>query len=179
MKRDLERVCQGHHAHVPLEGQIPGGGGARSRAAENYPPALAKALAQMMVVDDDRDEADDVMVFGDEDAEMEQPMEVEKMPETSEGLDVSGSSAVPEDEKVAKNKALKTRVGARVFSYVARLHKNLGHPSPEVLHRMLDRNSGNIRRSRCSQRVPVSQMPRTQTACWSSTCSWLDGQNIQ
>ena len=138
MKRDLERVCQGHHAHVPLEGQIPGGGGARSRAAENYPPALAKALAQMMVVDDDRDEADDVMVFGDEDAEMEQPMEVEKMPETSEGLDVSGSSAVPEDEKVAKNRALKTRVGARVFSYVARLHKNLGHPSPEVLHRMLD-----------------------------------------
>ena len=40
-------------------------------------------------------------------------------------------------ENVTKNKALKAEVGNQVFSYVARLHKNLGHPSPEVLQRML------------------------------------------
>lgn len=38
---------------------------------------------------------------------------------------------------LTKNKALKAEVGSQVFSYVARLHKNLGHPSPEVLQRML------------------------------------------
>ena len=47
----------------------------------------------------------------------------------------------PEEDKdremVKANRGLKKKVGARAVDYVARLHKNLGHPSPEVLVKML------------------------------------------
>eukprot|EP00435_Cladocopium_sp_Y103_P026497 s171_g6.t1 len=50
---------------------------------------------------------------------------------------VNLDSAPEPAENVTKNKALKSAFGNHVFSYVAGLHKNLGHPPPEVLQRML------------------------------------------
>lgn len=40
-------------------------------------------------------------------------------------------------EMVRANRELKRQVGPRPVDYVARLHRNLGHPSPETLVRML------------------------------------------
>ena len=79
-------------------------------AAEDDAPASALDLAQ-----------------GDLDLSPEVP------PQGALELDLAPEPA----ENVSKNKALKAEVGNQVFSYVARLHKNLGHPSPEVLQRML------------------------------------------
>eukprot|EP00438_Fugacium_kawagutii_P024723 Skav235563 [mRNA] locus=scaffold3067:381891:390381:- [translate_table: standard] len=79
---------------------IPGGGGPRSKAAENYPPALARMLAKCMTVDCDED------VFAEEDAEM--------LPEDDPGnaqifhdddIVVDGEAdenSIPEDEAVAE-----------------------------------------------------------------------------
>ena len=38
---------------------------------------------------------------------------------------------------ITANRELKRKVGSQAYTYVARLRKNLGHPSPEVLVRML------------------------------------------
>ena len=40
-------------------------------------------------------------------------------------------------EHVQKNRELRRKVGRRAFEYVQRLHKNLGHVTPEVLAKML------------------------------------------
>ena len=40
-------------------------------------------------------------------------------------------------EMVKANRKLKNKGGARALHYVTKLHKNLGHPSPEVLVKML------------------------------------------
>ena len=42
-----------------------------------------------------------------------------------------------ESEPVYKNRKLQREVGAQVMQYIRRLHKNLGHPAPDVLHQML------------------------------------------
>ena len=43
-----------------------------------------------------------------------------------------------EDEIVSSNRSLRKTCGSRAVDYVARLHKNLGHPSAATLLRMLD-----------------------------------------
>ena len=91
--------------------------------AENYPVALAQSLAKLMVTDDD-EEPTEVMAVGSsgDDEPGDQPPKQEKM----------------EDEPIRKNQDLRRQVGQQVYQYVSRLHKNLGHPSPEVLLRMLE-----------------------------------------
>ena len=42
-----------------------------------------------------------------------------------------------DDEVIKANRELKKKVGTQALTYVTRVHKNLGHPSPEVLVRML------------------------------------------
>eukprot|EP00435_Cladocopium_sp_Y103_P041365 s2849_g11.t1 len=137
LKVALECSCPGDHNHVPLEGNIPGGGGPRSKAAESYPQALAEALAAAMLVKTDGDivmaAADDSPAGALDLAQGDLNLSPEVPHEGAVDLDLAPEPA----ENVTKNKALKAAVGNQVFSYVARLHKNLGHPSPEVLQRML------------------------------------------
>ncbi|CAL1148549.1 unnamed protein product [Cladocopium goreaui] len=116
---------------------IPGGGGPRSKAAESYPQALAEALANAMMVPTDGD-----FVMAAEDADSAGALDLahgdlDLSPEVPQQGAVDLDLAPEPSENVTKNKALKAEVGSQVFSYVARLHKNLGHPSPEVLQRML------------------------------------------
>ena len=40
-------------------------------------------------------------------------------------------------DPISNNKALRKKVGGRALDYVQRLHKNLGHPSTGILHKML------------------------------------------
>ena len=132
-KQEVECCCSGDHEHVAIEGSVPGQG-PRSRLAENYPTALAEKLADAMIKDEIWDH-DFVLVERDDG---------QGPPE----LDGQGNQqSVEEDrEPVNRNKLLRTKVGAAAFNYVARLHKNLGHPSGEVLQRMLEevQASGNV-----------------------------------
>ena len=150
----LQAACDGSHTHVPLEGNIPGGGGPRTKAAESYPPQLAETLARGLMLESD---GDIVMAAEDAEAEPLQPAEEE------------GDKECPEaGDEVKLNQSLKSAVGRQVYSYVARLRKNLGHPSGEVLHRMLTevQATADVLKAakeyvcpRCQERKPPAGVP--------------------
>ena len=122
----LRFACSGNHQHTPCEGYIQGRG-LRSRLCQDYPYEMAYELAHCMT---QREETvAEINAAEDGDAEL---LEFEKA--RDEPLN-------PEEDKdcemVKANRELKKKVGARAVDYVARLHKNLGHPSPEVLVKML------------------------------------------
>ena len=134
MHYGLAARCAGQHGHVPLEGSAPGHG-SRTKLAENYPPKLAKTLAKLMAADDPDDEHGYVDILAGDDAS-----------DDGEGKKDVANEDKGEDkndegdgkEAIRKNDELRRQVGAQVLNYVARLHKSLGHPSSEVLLRMLD-----------------------------------------
>ena len=66
-----------------------------------------------------------------EDDEAEKAEQGDVVPKAVEDL-------VPEADEIKQKKKLRSKVGHRAFNYVARLHKNLEHPSAEVLAKMLE-----------------------------------------
>ena len=122
----LRFACSGNHQHTPCEGYIQGQG-LRSRLCQDYPYEMAYELAHCMT---QREETvAEINAAEDGDAEL---LEFEK---------ARDEPMNPEEDKdremVKAIRELKKKVGARAVDYVARLHKNLGHPSPEVLVKML------------------------------------------
>ena len=122
----LQRTCAGQHQHVPIEGYVPGLG-LRSEVVESYPPRLAKRLAQLLAA-------------APTDAELINAVEDDEAKKEEQGNVVSKEveDQMPEADEIKQNKELRIKVGQRAFNYVARLHKNLGHPSAEVLAKMLE-----------------------------------------
>ena len=119
--------CSGDHQHTPLEGGIKGRG-SRSKIAENYPEKMAAIIAECLAHQPTEDE-----ILAAEEAEIAEPEEAGEG-EREEPL----QPMEDEDTEVIKaNRELRKQVGSRPVDYVARLHKNLGHPSPEVLIQML------------------------------------------
>ena len=111
---DLRRECDGEHYHAPIEGSYKGV--SRSKMAEDYPQQLASQLALDM---QQADPFENILAAGDgEQAEADPPES--------------------KDDFVHKNMQLQREVGAMVMQYIRRLHKNLGHPSPQVLAKMLE-----------------------------------------
>ena len=121
-------VCDGNHEHCNLTGHIRGHG-PRSQLAENYPPEMAEQLAIGLTWHPFFSEAEAMVAAEEEEREQEE-----------EFLEERGRIP-PRDpdqvEQVKANRELKSQVGVRAFDYVARLQKNLGHPSSEVLVKML------------------------------------------
>ena len=117
----LTRECDGQHYHIPLEGSYKGV--SRSKMAEDYPQALAQRLADLMQ-EDEINCHEDVHAIEVEEHEIPAPAET------------------AEEEKpgdfVHKNLQLQREVGVQVMQYIRRLHKNLGHPAPQVLTKMLE-----------------------------------------
>ena len=111
----LSVECDGSHGHLPLEGSYQGVN--RSKMAENYPEELASQLAHLMQQPSEM-VCDHILA-----AEDEQPMEMSEEERAA--------------EPVYKNMKLQKEVAAQVMQYIRRLHKNLGHPAPDVLHQML------------------------------------------
>ena len=141
----LERRCDGQHQHTRLEGSIPGAG-RRSMLAENYPQRLATAIVNAICAqldhDYDNDEIyaneDDDMSPADEFDKFHQEMEQAAQQPSGEVVPAEGQGEPDPNDPISSNKALRKRVGGRAVDYVQRLHKNLGHPSSNVLHRMLN-----------------------------------------
>ena len=57
MRDGLAARCTRDHEHVQLMGSIPGGGGSRSKLAENYRPLLADRIAELMAAPESLEEA--------------------------------------------------------------------------------------------------------------------------
>ena len=116
----LMRRCDGSHRHTPLEGSIPGVG-LRSKLAENYPHALAVQIVKSILYQLEHD--DDVLAI----EEAEERQDAEAPPD----------AVAVQPDPIQKNRQLRAKVGGRAVDYVQRLHKNLGHPSNDVLKKML------------------------------------------
>ena len=134
--------CAENHQHTPLEGYIRGQG-ARSKLAENYPEKMAKVIAELLVSHtEDEDEIlaaqDEQILEGDQEAadgELRRDGR-ERLPDRGQEM-LDSERPAEAREVVRANQELKKQVGIRAVDYVARLHKNLGHPGKEVLIAML------------------------------------------
>ena len=118
-------VCCNEHEHTPLEGYIPGQG-RRSKLAEDYPLEMARYLAWWLTRGEDSIE--EINAAEDASRELAGEEEDEQREEDQHGA---------EQETIKANRQLRKEVGGRAVDYVARLHKNLGHPSPKTLIKML------------------------------------------
>ena len=92
--------------------------------AEDYPPRLAKKLADLLAEEPTEEDGDPILPAEEVDADgvavMEKPEGDEK-----------------DDDIILLNARLRGEVGAQAYNYVKRLHKSLGHPQPSVLKKML------------------------------------------
>ena len=120
-------VCSGEHEHTPCEGYIPGQG-RRSKLAEDYPHQFAQQLAYCLT----RPE----MTSADIHAALDAGDELQKMEREGQELALSDEREA-EIHVIKANKELRLQVGGRAVDYVARLHKNMGHPSAATLVKML------------------------------------------
>ena len=159
----LTMKCSGDHDHTHLEGNIPGVG-LRSWLAENYPQELASHLVNQILAElqaDDIYAAEEVVLSPEEQTQKEMRDYMQGRASGAEsGTDplhdrasgaMSGTGQLKKQDNnmslasddfqsldpVRKNRVLRSQVGPRAVEYVQRLHKNLGHPGWEVLHRML------------------------------------------
>ena len=111
----LEKRCQGDHEHGEDDGTM-------AETTGDYPPELAKKLADLLL----ENQTDDVQA-------------VSANPEGEPVLqDLENEPADNTEDVSRKNRDLRAKVGSQAMNYVTRLHKNLGHPSSEVLVRMLE-----------------------------------------
>ena len=144
-KKMSEFACDGKHHHTPLEGGIRGQG-PRSRLAENYPEKMAKVIAEVLI--NHAEDEDEILAAQDQqlreeedepDAMEEIQRELDLLPDREEQVQQPPGPERPGElrEVVKANQELKKQVGIRAVDYVARLHKNLGHPGREVLIAML------------------------------------------
>ena len=114
----LMQECDGQHYHIPLEGSYRGV--SRSKMAEDYPLELAQRLAELMQM-----------------PETSKADAIHAAEEQEHAADDAAQEENPGDF-VYKNLQLQKEVGISVMQYIRRLHKNLGHPSPQVLTKMLE-----------------------------------------
>lgn len=145
--RMSEFRCDGTHHHTPLEGYIRGQG-PRAKLAENYPEYMAKVIAEVLI--NHTEDEDEILAAQDQQLqEQDYTPEEDDEPDAAEGLPAGGAQlhdqgqvALQDRSEDARtviraNQELKKQVGIRAVDYVARLHKNLGHPGKEVLVAML------------------------------------------
>lgn len=154
-------VCDGSHAHTPCEGYI-AGQGRRSKLAEDYPIEMARELALCLIGREET--ADEINAAEEADEEIERDRE----PHADDGDEQQQEAQRQEKETIQANRQLRREVGSRAVDYVARLHKNLGHPSPAVLVKMLGevQASGDVMKAaekylcrQCYGRAKPSQVP--------------------
>ena len=124
----LRQACACRQKHQPIEGYVPGYG-SRSKMAESYPPRLARRLAQLLAQAPTEEE--DIYALDDAD-------NMQSRVGQGQAVVPAVEEELQEDIHIRKNKELRAKVGPRAYAYVQRLHKNLGHPSPDVLMKMLE-----------------------------------------
>ncbi|CAE7883123.1 ISU1, partial [Symbiodinium necroappetens] len=107
--------CQGEHQHGPEPPDD-------RHLSDDPTTQLANTLAELIVRDGP---ADYVLPVDEADQDVEMAAADDKDDQDK-------------TEEIKVNEELKQQVGRQAYSYVARLHKNLGHPSPNVLARMLE-----------------------------------------
>ena len=155
----LYRCCPGCPYHVAIEGSARGFG-SRSAMSEDYPPRLARKLADLLAAEPAEEDFDPIMPAEDEvdldgDAIMEDSKDVVEVQDDK-------------DDNIQLNAQLRAEVGPQAYNYVKRLHKSLGHPQPAVLKKMLSevqatenviKAAENFKCNTCYHRKPPFSVP--------------------
>ena len=141
MRDGLAARCTRDHEHVQLMGSIPGGGGSRSKFAENYPPLLADWIAELMTAPESLDEAYPAM-------------------------DNDGDQTA-DPEPIHLHRELRLLYGTGVLNHVKRLHANLGHLRPHTLANMLRDAHAQPEVIKCAEAYSCAVcMERIKPASW-------------
>ncbi|CAE7354048.1 GIP [Symbiodinium microadriaticum] len=126
----LERRCSGKHHHAPATDN-------QEQMSSDYPPELAETLASLLL---QKEGTDAVYATSPEPANDELGSQDKEPADNTKDVSRKNRDEEPTDntEDVSrKNRDLRSKVGSQAMNYVTRLHKNLGHPSADVLVRML------------------------------------------
>ncbi|CAE7676733.1 unnamed protein product [Symbiodinium sp. CCMP2592] len=133
----LEKRCSGEHAHANVPDT-------ENKTTEKLP---AETLPNLLLQDDGADEVHAVSPGSPSEEDLLGP---DKEPaDNTKDVSRKNRDEEPTDntEDVSrKNRELRSKVGSQAMNYVTRLHKNLGHPSSDVLVRMLEevQATGNV-----------------------------------
>ncbi|CAE7854667.1 unnamed protein product, partial [Symbiodinium necroappetens] len=127
----LEKRCSGKHHHTNAADN-------QEQTSYDYPPELAETLASLLL---QKESTDAVYATSPEPVNDELESQDKEPADNTKDVSRKNRDEEPTDntEDVSrKNRDLRSKVGSQAMNYVTRLHKNLGHPSADVLVRMLE-----------------------------------------
>ena len=134
----LLHQCDGTHEHTAFKGAVAGTGLDKTKYAENNPEELCKKLADAIMAP----ERNDVCYYTAGDIMMEDEEQTATLP-----------SEDPQHSKdIYEHRKLKQECGANIVRYVERLHRNLGHPRPDVVVKMLQSANATSEVIECARR---------------------------
>jgi len=123
--RLLARKCDGTHSHTRLLGSD------RTSKAENYPEELALRIATLMTTED---------VAPSKDVKRRDILPVEEDSDVTMKDKNDDNKPTIQDEQVyagqgllQRQKELKCEAGERVYNYVQKVHRGMGHPSASTM----------------------------------------------
>ena len=163
---DLSRTCPGGHDHLPIEGSSPGLGN-RAKASATYQPYMCQELAHQIHYHtylhrhSNHNNTDTAYPAQEAEHTQQTPPEAEQdIPPPPAPHPVTG---ILQDRLHPTNNLTAQRT-------IQRLHRNLGHPTPQQLHKLLSDRKANDRLlasclghrcQHCEQRRAPPQVPKS------------------
>ena len=169
LARDLSRPCPGDHRHLPIEGSSPGVGN-RAKASATYQPQMCKEIARQIHyhtythrhTSSNNTESAYNTTTNEEPPSPQQPETLpdeqhEQPPPSPPPTGILQQRLQPHNNLMAQRT-------------IQRLHRNLGHPTAQQLHKLLVERNANDRLltaclahrcQHCDQRRAPPQVPKS------------------
>ena len=169
LARDLSRACPGDHRHLPIEGSSPGVGN-RAKASATYQPQMCKEIARQIHyhtyahrhTSSNNNESAYNTTANEEPPSPQQPDTLpdeqhEQPPPSPPPTGILQQRLQPHNNLMAQRT-------------IQRLHRNLGHPTAQQLHKLLVERNANDRLltaclahrcQHCDQRRAPPQVPKS------------------
>ena len=177
---DLSWKCPGGHAHLPIEGSSPGIGN-RAKASATYQPVMCQYLTTSIdnYLTNKSSETtyatSDKLPLGLQQPSSSLPAEHDP-PQPQLGLSDTPPQHQPADQSSEQPThrgilhRLQPSTNLEAQRTIQRLHRNLGHPTTNQLHKLLVERNANERLlqanqafkcEHCSQKSPPTQVPKS------------------
>ena len=169
LARDLSRPCPGDHRHLPIEGSSPGVGN-RAKASATYQPQMCKEIARQIhyhTCTHRHTSSNNTESAYNTTANEEPPSP--QQPETSPDEQHEQPPPSPPPTGILQQR-LQPHNNLMAQRTIQRLHRNLGHPTAQQLHKLLVERNANDRLltaclahrcQHCDQRRAPPQVPKS------------------
>ena len=161
---DLSRTCPGHHDHLPIEGSSPGIGN-RAKASATYQPEMCQQLAHQ-IYRHTYLQREPHYSHTDSAYPAQEPEQPSQPPEPSE----QNEPPLPPSPTGILQQRLHPTSNLTAQRTIQRLHRSLGHPTPQQLRKLLSERNANERLlasrlehrcQHCEQRRAPPQVPKS------------------